>query len=241
MTTRHGLILDVRTRTKVHDYVFIGGTRTGRWWEETYGRLTDFSRPTIIVEKNRLFISGIESGRTDSKGAGIHYAILGEFDDPDGATQATGLIGRACDELDRTERFQELGAELDKFGEERWSAAVNGDGGARNEVLGELISLLRESASATCSRDTPTASRWVRSLKERDAFKELARTAAVVVNPGTREEGLAAYLNLASTMDLSTIQRRPGPSGIVCRRGATGPKPSPPSAGGYVSQWPPSF
>jgi hypothetical protein len=222
-----GLSVQVRTRTKVQDYWFIGGYEDERWWEKCYGRWTDFSRPTLIVEPNRFFVAGIASRRTDSKGAGIHYAVLGKIESPEGASAATGLISWVCEQLSHSKQFPDLGKRLDQIGEETWAAAVNGEALAAEEVAGVLSSLMAE-RDALAEPLVHREEAWVCGPNEL-GFRELARTAASVIS---NKMGLAAYLNLASPDELTSLQSKAGPVGLVCRGGQHSPKPLAPQFGG---------
>ena len=226
----NGLRLRVRTRSKVQDYRFVGEQPETRWWEAGYGRWTDFSRPTVIVESNRLFIAGIGSGRTDSKGAGIHYALLGEFTTPVGAQAAARLVASVCAQLSSKTRLAELGERLDQLDEDTWAAAINGEQKAVEGVASVLASLPVASGEADPLR--PRYQAWICEAGT-PGFMELARTAALVAE---KKAGVAVYLNLASAEELHSFGHKGEAVGVVCREGPDRPKPFAPLSGGRSSR-----
>ena len=225
-----GLLLRVRTRSKVQDYRFVGAQPADRWWEARYGRWTDFSRPTVIVEPGQFFISGIASTRTDSKGSGIHYALLGEFTTPEGASAAARLVTWVCEQLPGTPRLPEVGERLDQVSEEIWAAAMNSEPKAKEEVASVLASLLARPVDTDPA--PPRYEEWVCEAGT-VGFKELAITAGLVM---AKKAGLAAYLNLASADELSSLRSRDKPLGLVCREGPDRPKPFASHCGGRSSR-----
>jgi hypothetical protein len=215
-----GLRVRVRTRSKVHDYRFIGDDQPDRWWEQDYGRWTDFARPTILVEPGRFFVSGIASGRTDSRGAGIHFALLAEVDQEGGAPAAQ-VLAYLCDVLRRTGSLKDAGARLDALGEDDWNAALQDDQAALGRISSGLMGVLGEWAGQ--AESGPAPGRFWLSKAGPQAFALLADTAAAVVGLDRRRPERALYLNLASSSELAHLAC--DGSGIVCREVDRHPKP----------------
>lgn len=216
-----GLALRVRTRSKVHDYRFIGSCQpVDRWWEEQYGSWTDFSRPTILVEPGRFFVSGIRSARTDSKGARIHYALLCQVE-ADGLSLAAKALSWLCAILAETNSLELAGICLDKLGDEAWSAAVQGASGADDTINAGLVRLLEQCPDLPNDGLFPQP--FVLPVQNQEAFKKLAHMAAEVIGlePGQKE--CAVYLNLASSSELRRLSNHRR-SAIVCREVDTAPK-----------------
>lgn len=216
-----GLAVQVRTRSKVLDYRFVGTTQPERWWEKTYGRWTDFSRPTILVEPGRFFVSGIGSQRTDSKGARIHYAINARVE-PEGRALAAQVLAWLCKVRQSTGSLDAVGKRLDELGEDTWSAAMQGEPAAVEAVDAAVMSLLQETPLQAEVGGAPHA--FVLAASHPRAFARLGDMAAAVValEPGRQER--AVYVNLASSSELAELERR-GDSAIVCREIDSRPKP----------------
>lgn len=213
-----GLVVQVRTRSKVLDYRFVGAAEPPlRWWEKNYGRWTDFSRPTILVEPDRFFVSGIGSARTDSKGARIHYALHARVE-PEGRALAAQVLAWLCEVRQRTGLLDEAGACLDSLGEDVWSAAVQGEGGT---IDAALMDLLRDSPRQP--EAGPVSRPFLRAADAPDAFVGLAAMATEVLTSEPGRLKRAVYLNLASSSELRP-GLRPEESAIVCREVDTRPK-----------------
>jgi hypothetical protein len=216
-----GLRVQVRTRSKVLDYRFIGDNMPqDRWWEKNYGRWTDFARPTILVEPGRFFVSGIVSTRTDSRGAGIHVALLAEVD-PEGTALAAQVLAHLCDVLRRTGSLKDAGTRLDALGEDDWNAALQDDPAAVVRISSDLMCALEEWAGQAEFGPAPGPF-WL-SKADPQAFAVLADTAAAVIQLDRRRPERALYLNLASSSELAQLVR--DGSGIVCREVDRLPKP----------------
>jgi len=228
----NGLVLRVRTRSKVLDYRFVGtAAQPERWWEKPYGRWTDFSRPTILVEPGRFFVSGISSRRrTDSKGARIHYALLAEVT-REGCVLAAQVLAWLCEVRQRTGSLEEVGERLDALDEEAWSAAVQGDPAAVHRIEAAVIDLARQNAHALEPVLAPR--RFPLAAEDPRAFVQLAAVAAEVVALEAGREECAVYLNLASSSELDQLNRCKG-SAIVCRELDKPPKPSRPLLAGVA-------
>jgi hypothetical protein len=211
-----GLAVQVRTRSKVLDYRFVGtAPPPERWWEKNYGRWTDFSRPTILVEPDKFFVSGIGSVRTDSKGARIHYALHAESE---GRALAAQVLAWLCEVRQRTGSLDEAGAYLDSLGEDAWSAAVQGEAGT---IDAAVIGLLRDSPRQP--EAGPVSQPFLRAADAPEAFVGLAAMAAEVLTSEPGRLKRAVYLNLASSSELRP-GLRPEESAIVCREVDTRPK-----------------
>lgn len=214
-----GLSIQVRTRSKVLDYRFVGAAAPERWWEKSYGPWTDFARPTILVEADRFFVSGIVSGRTDSKGTRIHYALHGEVG-PEARDVAARALAHLCRVRGRTGSLEEAGLQLDRFGEELWTAAVQGEPEAVRRIDAKVAEWLATLDEAAVAAQAPGRS-WVREPDE-DAFEQLAATAAAVLAAQPGAPRRAVYLNLASSSELRDLERIG--AGIVCREVDRRPK-----------------
>jgi hypothetical protein len=213
-----GLAVQVRTRSKVLDYRFVGaGEPPERWWEKNYGRWTDFSRPTILVEPGKFFVSGIGSARTDSKGARIHYAIHARIE-PEGRALAAQVLAWLCEVRQRTKSLDEAGAYLDSLGDDVWSAAVQGEAGT---IDAAVMGLLRDSPRQPEAGRAPQ--RFLFPADDPEAFACLAGVAAEVLAPERGGLERAVYLNLASSSELQPLLRQER-SVIVCREVDTRPK-----------------
>lgn len=213
-----GLVVQVRTRSKVLDYRFVGAAEPPlRWWEKNYGRWTDFSRPTILVEPDRFFVSGIGSARTDSKGARIHYAIHG-WVEPEGRALAAQVLAWLCEVRQRTGSLDEAGTYLDSLGDDVWSAAVQGEAGT---IDAAVMDLLRDSPRQP--KADPVPQRFLFPADDPEAFACLAGVAAEVLAPEPGRLERAVYLNLASSSELQSLLRH-NRSVIVCREVDTRPK-----------------
>lgn len=219
----------------MQDYRFVG-EQPDRWWESGYGRWTDFSRPTLIVEPGRFFIAGIRSKRTDSKGAGIHYALLGDIESPGGGARTKGcdlaarLIWLACNqfEIEATTSATAIGEFLDEVSEENWAAAGRGEEAARKEVDRKLASLV---STIPAVKGQPSCESWV-GEPDQVGFQELARMAAKVVAGPKLQFGRAVYLNLASPEELKGIMKDRPHVVILCRGEQHLPKSDAPHRGG---------
>jgi len=225
----NGLALQVRTRSKVLDYRFVGAAQPSeRWWEKAYGRWTDFSRLTILVEPGRFFVSGIGYKRTDSKGARIHYALNARVE-PEGRALAAQMLAWLCEVRQRTGSLDEVGARLDALGEDVWSAALQGNQAAIDRVDAGVMNLLQESPRQTDQRAAPQP--FLLAAADPQAFARLGALAAAVValEPGGPER--AVYLNLASSSELAPLLQH-GASAVVCREIDTRPKSSRPLLAG---------
>lgn len=216
-----GLRVRVRTRSKVLDYRFVAPEQPrDRWWETGYGRWTDFARPTILAEPRNFFVSGISSGRTDSRGARIHYALLGEVDS-EGCELAGKVLAYLCELLGRTGSLDEAGARLDALSEDNWTAALHDDPAAVSQVDRGLMDVLLEWAGH--AKSGPTSDQFLLSAAEPQAFARLAGAAAGVVTLEKGRPERALYLNLASSSELAQLEQQG--SGIVCREVDRDPKP----------------
>jgi hypothetical protein len=208
----NGLTLYVRTRTQVLDYRFIGKQQPERWWEETYGSWTDFSRPTVIVESDRFFIAGIPSAmRTDSKGAGIHYAIVAEIESEQARMWASAAARQFCEQVGCQNGWRNVGKKLDVVNEETWVAAAKGDDLAAQGIVAAVIELL---TAASPDRQYPRVTASWSSGQGEENFRRLGETAAAIVQHA-HGSGLAAFLNLASADDKDSIFRRRHPVALV--------------------------
>ena len=213
-----GLAVQVRTRSKVLDYRFVGtAPPPERWWEKNYGRWTDFSRPTILVEPVKFFVSGIGSARTDSKGARIHYAIHG-WVEAEGRALAAQVLAWLCEVRQRTGSLDEAGAYLDSLGDDVWSAAVQGDAGT---IDAAVMDLLRDSPRQP--EAGPVSQPFLRAADHPGAFSGLSAMATEVLTPEPGRLKRAVYLNLASSSELRP-RLHPEESAIVCREVDTRPK-----------------
>ncbi|MPQ55146.1 hypothetical protein [Duganella sp. FT27W] len=222
----NGISVQVRTRSKILDYRFVGrGQPPERWWEKNYGRWTDFSRPTILVEPGKIFVSGIASARTDSKGARIHYA-LHVMVQPDGQALAAQLLAWLCNIRQRSGSFEDAGKYLDTLGEDAWSAAVQGE---NDEIDEAVMAVLLDIPLQPDNGLAPSP--FVADIDSTRAFTRLAAMAAMVValKPGGLER--AVYLNLASSSELAALVQHDG-CAIVCRKVDTLPKPARPFLAG---------
>ncbi|WP_312183442.1 hypothetical protein [Massilia timonae] len=214
-----GLALQVRTRSKVHDYRFVAATQpTERWWEKNYGRWTDFSRPTILVEPGRFFVSGIVSQRTDSRGARIHYAFDARVE-PEGRALAARVLAWLCKVRQGSGSLEAVGIRLDELGDDTWSAAVQGEQAAVERVDAAIMSLLQEAPMQAETVVAPQA--FLLAASEQDAFARLGEMAAAVVALEPARWKRAVYLNLASSSELAELRDR---SAIVCREIVPDPK-----------------
>lgn len=221
-----GLAVQVRTRSKVRDYRFVGdGQQPERWWETNYGRWTDFARPTILVEPGKFFVSGIGSTRTDSKGARIHYALHVRVA-PEGSTLAAQVLAWICDVLQHTGSLDDVGKYFDTLGEDVWSKAVQGEA---EGIEATVTALLRDTPLLQENDRAPQP--FLREGDRLDAFSMLAAMAAMVValDPGRAER--AVFLNLASSSELGPPLQQ-GRDAIVCRKVDTRPKTWRPSLAG---------
>ena len=226
----------------MQDYRFIGQQPDIRWWESDYGRWTDFSRPTVIVEPGRFFIAGIRSKRTDSKGAGIHYALLGDIESSGGGARTKGsdiaarLSWWACNqfEIEATTNITGIGEFLDEISEENWAAAGRGEEAARKDVDRKLASLV---STIPAVKGDPSHKKWV-GKPDQVGFQELARMAAKVVAGSGPKFGVAAYLNLASPGELKSLMDGHQHVVILCRGEQLSPKSDAPHSGGRSLPWP---
>jgi hypothetical protein len=222
----NGLAVQVRTRSKVLDYRFVGTAEPPeRWWEQTYGRWTDFSRPTILVEPGKFFVSGIGSARTDSKGARIHYALHARVE-PEGGALAAQVLAWLCEVRQRTGSLDEAGVYLDRLGDDAWSAAVQGKA---DTIDAAVMDLLRDSPRQPETGPAPQP--FLLPADHPQAFARLAAMAAEVLAPEPRRLERAVYLNLASSSELGPLLQHEG-SAIVCREVDTRPKSSRPLLAG---------
>lgn len=224
----NGFAVQVRTRSKVLDYRFVGAARRPeRWWEENYGRWTDFSRPTILVEPGKFFVSGIASRRTDSKGARIHYA-LHVMVEPEGRALAAKVVAWLCN-MQRSGSLDTLGECLDGLGEDAWSAAVQGEQTAVDTVNEGVVRMFQEHSPAleTAAPLQP----FLQCAGDPGAFAQLAAMAATVVALEPGRQARALYLNLASSSELEELRQR-GTSAIVCREIDRDPKSARPLLAG---------
>lgn len=227
-----GLVVHVRTRSKVLDYRFIGTTPPPeRWWEENYGRWTDFSRPTILVEPGRFFVSGIGSRhRTDSKGARVHYALHVQVE-PEGRALAAQVLAWLCDVRQRTGSLDEVGERLDELGDGAWSTAVQAEQGAAGEMVAAVMNVLQNSPRRP--EADVALQRFPLEAGHPHAFASLASAAVAVLGlePGRPER--AVYLNLASSSELTALLKH-GRSAVVCREVDVRPKFSRPLLAGVT-------
>lgn len=227
-----GLVIHVRTRSKVLDYRFIGTMPPPeRWWEEFYGRWTDFSRPTILVEPGKFFVSGVSSKhRTDSKGARVHYALHVKVES-EGRTLAAQVLAWLCEVRQRTGSLEEVGERLDKLGEDAWSAAVRGERGAVEEIVANVTDMLQKSPYRPESNVALQS--FLLDADQAQAFARLATAAAAVVALEPRRPERAVYLNLASASELTPLLKH-GRSAVVCREIDARPKFSRPLLAGVT-------
>lgn len=227
----NGLAVQVRTRSKVLDYRFVGTTPPpDRWWDKNYRGWTDFSRPTILVEPGRFFVSGIGSARTDSKGARIHYALHARVE-PEGRALAAQMLAWLCEVRQRTGSLDEVGACLDKLGDDAWSAAVGGEHGQADGIDAAVMDLLRDIPRQPETGDALES--FLCAVDDPAAFAKLGAMAAAVValEPGRLER--AVYLNLAPSSELVPLLQQQK-SAIVCREIDTLPKSSRPLLAGVA-------
>jgi len=225
-----GLVVHVRTRSKVLDYRFIDTSPPERWWEESYGRWTDFSRPTILVEPAKFFVSGIGSKRTDSRGARIHYALHVKVE-PEGRGLAAQVLAWLCEVRQRTGSLDEVGERLDELGEDAWSAAVQAEQGAAGQMVAAVMNVLQN--SPRFPEADFALQRFPLEAGHPRAFASLASAAVAVLGPEPGRPERAVYLNLASSSELTALLKH-GRSAVVCREIDTRPKFSRPLLAGVT-------
>lgn len=87
----------LRTRGTDRDYDFIGAGPAEYWWRAYRDRdLTDPEKPVVLAESDggrwRIYLQGVESGRTDNRGTPIVYGMALEGDAGSDAALAYGTV-----------------------------------------------------------------------------------------------------------------------------------------------------